>query len=105
MKVGVVAANGRAGQRIVRRCVEEGYDVTAIVRHENQTAAQNVLQKDLFDLTVDDVKDFDVVVDAFGTWDVDSVGLHVPSMQYLISILQKTGISVNGCWWCRKFNC
>jgi len=46
MKVGVIAANGRAGRRIVKRCVEEGFDVTAIVRHENQTAAQNVLLKD-----------------------------------------------------------
>ena len=34
MKVGVIAANGRAGRRIVKRCVEEGFDVTAIVRHE-----------------------------------------------------------------------
>ena len=50
MKVGVIAANGRAGRRIVKRCVEEGFDVTAIVRHKNQTAAQNVLLKDLFDL-------------------------------------------------------
>ena len=92
MKVGVIAANGRAGRRIVKLCVEEGFDVTAIVRHENQTAAQNVLLKDLFDLTTDDVKDFDVIVDAFGTWDADAVGLHVSSMQHLISILQKTDI-------------
>lgn len=79
-------------RRVVKRCVEEGFDVTAIVRHENQTAAQNVLLKDLFDLTTDDVKDFDVVVDAFGVWDAGDVGLHVSSMQHLISILQKTDI-------------
>lgn len=92
MKVGVVAANGRAGRRIVKRCVEEGFEVTAIVRHKNQTVAQNVLQKDLFDLTVNDVKGFDVIVDAFGVWDAKAVELHVSSMQHLISILQKTNV-------------
>lgn len=83
--------HGRAGQRIVKRCVEEEFDVTAIVRHENQTAAQNILLKDLFDLTIDDVKDFDVIVDAFGVWE-DAAGLYVSSMQHLISILQKTDV-------------
>lgn len=49
MKVAVVSANGKAGGLIVKEAVERGMDVAAIVRGENQTAAQNVVKKDLFD--------------------------------------------------------
>lgn len=38
-KIAVVAANGRAGSLIVEEAVCRGFDVTAIVRSENRTAA------------------------------------------------------------------
>lgn len=38
-KIAVVAANGRAGSLIVEEAVRRGFDVTAIVRSENRTAA------------------------------------------------------------------
>lgn len=66
MKIAVVCANGKAGKLIVKEAVSRGLDVTAVVREENQTSAQHVLQKDLFDLTAADLQGFDVVVDAFG---------------------------------------
>lgn len=34
MKIAVVAANGKAGKRIVEEAVRRGMDVTAIVRGE-----------------------------------------------------------------------
>lgn len=71
MKIAVVCANGKAGKLIVKETVERGLDVTAVVRRDNQTAAQNVLKKDLFDLTAADLKGFDVVIDAFGAWTED----------------------------------
>lgn len=48
--IAVVAANGKAGQLIVKEAVNRGLDVTAVVRGENRTIAQHTIVKDLFDL-------------------------------------------------------
>lgn len=90
MKVAVVCANGRAGKLIVKEAVERGLDVTAIVRSENQTVAQNVIQKDLFDLTAADLEEFDVVVDAFGAWEENLLPQHSTSLKHLCDILSGT---------------
>lgn len=87
MKVAVVCANGKAGKLIVKEAVERGLDVTAIVRGVNQTAAQNVLQKDLYDLTAADLESFDAVVDAFGAWTEDVLPQHSTSLKHLCDIL------------------
>ena len=90
MKLAVVCANGKAGQKIVKEAVERGLDVTAVVREENRTVAQKVLQKDLFDLTWDDLSGFDVVVDAFGAWTEETLPQHSTSLQHLCDILSGT---------------
>ena len=87
MKIAVICANGKAGKRIVKEAVNRGLDVTAVVRGENQTAAQKVLQKDLFDLTADDLKDFDVVIDAFGAWTEETLPQHSTSLAHLCDAL------------------
>lgn len=87
MKVAVVCANGKAGRLIVKEAVERGLDVTAIVRSENQTVAQNAVKKDLFDLTVSDLEQYDAVVDAFGAWTEDKLPLHSTSLKHLCDIL------------------
>ena len=46
MKIAVICANGKAGKLIVKEAVSRGLDVTAVVREENQSAAQKVIQKD-----------------------------------------------------------
>ncbi|MGN1097276.1 MAG: NAD(P)-dependent oxidoreductase [Clostridia bacterium] len=92
MKIAVVCANGKAGKLIVNEAVSRGLDVTAVVREDNQTAAQNVLKKDLFDLTAADLKDFDVVIDAFGAWTEDTLPQHSTSLKHLCDILSGTDI-------------
>lgn len=92
MKIAVVCANGKAGKLIVKEAVERGLDVTAVVRSNNQTLAQNVLEKDLFDLTKNDLKDFDVVIDAFGAWTEDVLPQHSTSLAHLCDILSGTDI-------------
>ncbi|MBS6629251.1 MAG: NAD(P)-dependent oxidoreductase [Clostridiales bacterium] len=91
MKIAVICANGKAGKRIVKEAVNRGLDVTAVVRGENQTAAQKVLQKDLFDLTADDLKDFDVVIDAFGAWTEETLPQHSTSLAHLCDALSGSG--------------
>ena len=90
MKIAVAAANGKAGKLIVKEAVDRGMDVTAIVRGENQSAAQHVLVKDIFDLTAEDLKGFDVVVDALGAWTPDLVHTIPDAATYLADLLKGT---------------
>lgn len=92
MKLAVICANGKAGKLIVKEAVERNLDVTAVVREDNQTAAQNVLKKDLFDLTAADLNGFDVVIDAFGAWTEDVLPQHSTSLKHLCDILSGTDI-------------
>ena len=49
-----------------------------------------MLKKDLFDLTADDLKGFDVVIDAFGAWTEETLPLHSTSLKHLCDILSGT---------------
>ena len=90
MKIAVVCANGKAGQLITEEAVNRGLDVTAVVRGENKSAAKKVIVKDLFDLTADDLKGFDAVVDAFGAWTPDTLPQHGTTLKHLCDILGGT---------------
>lgn len=92
MKIAVVCANGKAGKLIVQEAMERGLDVTAVVRGENRTVAKQVIKKDLFDLTADDLKDFDVVIDAFGAWTPETLPQHSTSLKHLCDILSGSSI-------------
>ncbi len=90
MKIAVVAANGRVAGKVIAEAVNRGFDVTAFGRGENNTQAQNYVKKDLFDLTADDLKGFDAVVDAFGAWTEETLGQHSTSLKHLCDILSGT---------------
>lgn len=90
MKIAVVAANGKEGRLIVKEAAERGFDVTAVVRSENRTVADKVIKKDLFDLTAEDLKGFDAVVDAFGAWTEETLPQHSTSLAHLCDILSGT---------------
>ncbi len=92
MKIAVVCANGKAGQLIVKEALNRGLDVTAFVRGENRSAAKQVVVKDLFELTAADLKNFDVVVDAFGAWESEALPQHSASLKHLCDILSGTEI-------------
>lgn len=92
MKIAVVAANGRVAGKVITEAVNRGFDVTAFGRGENNTQAQNYVKKDLFDLTADDLKGFDAVVDAFGAWTEDTLGQHSTSLKHLCDILSGTDV-------------
>lgn len=90
MKIAVVCANGKAGKLITKEAVDRGLDVTAIVRGENKSVAPHSVNKDLFDITSEDLKEFDVVVDAFGAWTEDVLPLHSTSLKVLCDALSGT---------------
>lgn len=67
MKIGIIGASGKAGNLILKEAVERGHEVTAIVRSaskvENKQVA--VVEKNIFDITSQDIENFDVIVNAF----------------------------------------
>lgn len=92
MKIAVVCANGKEGSLIVKEALERNLDVTAIVRSQNKTAANQVVQKDLFALTVEDLVGFDAVIDAFGAWTPETLPQHSTSLKHLCALLSGKNI-------------
>ncbi|USG63752.1 NAD(P)-dependent oxidoreductase [Brevibacillus ruminantium] len=89
MKIGVIGATGKAGSLIAKEAIERGHEVTAIVRNASKLTESRVavLEKDVFQLTSDDLKAFDVVVNAFGAAP-GSEQLHVEAGRVLIEALK-----------------
>ena len=89
MKIGVIGATGKAGSRIAAEAKSRGHEVTAIVRNtaklEDQSLA--VLEKDVFDIISEDLKQFDVVVNAFGA-PMGQEHLHVDAGRVLIEAMK-----------------
>ncbi|MCR8996962.1 NAD(P)-dependent oxidoreductase [Brevibacillus sp. 7WMA2] len=90
MKIAIIGATGRAGKLIMQEALQRGHEVTAIVRDaskldQNQKVA--VLQKDIFDLTTQDLNKFDVVVNSFGAKPGEE-HLHVEAGNVLIEALK-----------------
>lgn len=83
----VICANGKEGKLIVKEAVARGLDVTAVVRGENQSVAEKVIKKDLFDLNASDLQEFDVIVDAFGAWTPETLPQHSTSLKHLCDLV------------------
>lgn len=90
MKIAVICANGKAGQLITKEAIKRGFDVTAVVRGENKSEAGKAIIKDLFDLTKDDLRGFDTVVDACGAWTPETVDDIPNAVKKLCELLKET---------------
>ena len=91
-KIAVVAANGKAGQLIVKEAVSRGMDVTVFVRGENRTAAEKAVVKDIMDIEASDLAGFDAVVDAFGAWTPETLDQHSTTLAHLCDCLAGTDV-------------
>lgn len=91
MKIGIIGANGKAGHFIVKEAVSRGHQVTAIVRDSSKLKEKvdAVIEKSIFDLTSDDLKQVDVVVNAFGA-PLGEEQAHVDAGHALIEALKGT---------------
>ena len=90
MKIGIIGATGKAGSLIMKEAKSRGHEVTAIVRNsqklpEGEDAA--VLEKDIFELDANDLKQFDAVVNAFGV-PPEKAEQHVEAGRSLINALK-----------------
>ncbi|MBT2617620.1 MULTISPECIES: NAD(P)-dependent oxidoreductase [unclassified Bacillus (in: firmicutes)] len=89
MKIGIIGASGKAGSLILKEALTRGHEVTAIVRDEARVQIQgaSVLEKDVFDMKAEDIKEFDVVVNAFGAAP-GKEHLHVDAGKILIKAMK-----------------
>lgn len=89
MKIGIIGASGKAGSLILKEALTRGHEVMAIVRDEARVQIQgaSVLEKDIFDLKAEDIKEFDVVVNAFGAAP-GKEHLHVDAGKILIEAMK-----------------
>ncbi len=92
MKIGIIGATGKAGSLIMKEAKSRGHEVTAIVRDmEKIPAGENaaVLEKDIFDLESSDLRQFDIIVNAFGV-PPEKAEQHVEAGRNLIEALKET---------------
>lgn len=82
MKIAVIGANGKSGSLISKEAKTRGHEVTTIVR-----SGKGDIVKDLFNLTYEDIKDFDVIINAFAAWIPETLGEHVKAAKHLCNML------------------
>lgn len=86
--IAILSASGRAGRLITDEALSRGFSVSAFVRDSkklNPKENLNVIQKDILNLTAQDLNGFDVIIDAFGEW--KDLSLHKKHIGYLSRIL------------------
>lgn len=87
MKIAIIGATGKAGQKITQEALLRKLDATAIVRDAKKlTFAIPTIEKDVLSLTVQDLAPFDVVINAFGA-PFGQEEQHVVVGRHLISLL------------------
>ena len=90
MKIAVIASNGRVGKLVVKEALERGFEVTGIGKGKNESLVKEYIEKDALDVTKQDLKDFDVVVDAVGGWTPETIHYITDVMKHLADILSNT---------------
>lgn len=98
-KVAIIGANGKSGRELVKEALNQGYDVTAIVRNKSYANDKvKVVYKDVFELTKEDLAGFDAVISAFAVWSDETFPLHVKHTKSLADLLSgsKTRLFIVG---------
>ena len=86
MKIGIIGATGKAGQKLTQEAIKRGLDVTAIVRDASKlTESVQVIEKNILELTTEDIKPFDVIINTFAAPLTDAEQYRVMG-QHLIAI-------------------
>lgn len=97
MKIGIIGATGKTGQALLHAAHEQQLTVTAIVRNPDKLTDTGipVIVSDIFNLTTNDLADFDVIISTFAS---SNKPAYARVNQYLATILmgQSTRLIVVG---------
>lgn len=94
MKIGIIGATGKAGSAVYEQAVSRGHETVAIVRDAAKAKEMlgddvDVLERDAFAITTEDLAGLDAVVNAFGTAP-DLAHQHIELAQQLVATAQGT---------------
>jgi hypothetical protein len=90
MKIAVIAASGKVGRLVVEEALNRKHEVVAIVRDASKVVqAIPVIEKDIFQITSQDISEFDVVINAFGSKGADPI-VYQTSTKHLINVLESS---------------
>lgn len=87
MKIAVIGSNGRVARLVISEALNRGFEVTGFGMGENLSKVSNYVEKNALDLTYEDLKDFDVAVDAVGGWTKETIPNITNVIKHLVSIL------------------
>lgn len=89
MKIAIIGASGNVGKKLVQEAIHQSYEVTGIVRNKKSAEELEIpiIEKDLFSLTAEDLKNFDVVIDSFRAASGKEEE-HQTSIQHLIKVFE-----------------
>lgn len=95
MKIGIIGATGNAGRALIAEASKRGHQTTAVVRNAEKAAEVlganvDVVEREAFAVTAEDLAAFDVVVNAFGTAP-DQAYRHVDLSQSLVERVGEAG--------------
>lgn len=86
MKIGIIGATGKSGKKLTQEAIKRELDVTAIVRDASKlTENIQVIEKNILELTSNDIKTFDVIINTFAAPLTDAEQYKVMG-KHLISI-------------------
>ncbi|MEB3643311.1 NAD(P)-dependent oxidoreductase [Streptococcus salivarius] len=96
MKLLIIGATGMTGQSLVAEAISNGLSVVANGRNLDKLSALNnefkditILNKDAFGITLSDLEDVDVIIDAFATAP-EQAYLQIDLAAHLISLLRNS---------------
>lgn len=89
MNIAIIGATGKQGKLLVKEATRRGHHVTAIVRNKNKLLDfnGNIIEKDIFQLTYDDIKDQEVIIDAIGVWTPEEMPLFHSTLDFLSNLV------------------
>lgn len=89
MNIAIIGATGKQGKLLLKEATRRGHQVTAIVRDKNKLSDfnGNILEKDIFHLTYDDIKNQEVIIDAIGVWNLEEMPLLHTTLEHLSNIV------------------
>lgn len=93
MKIAVIGAFGKSGQAIIHEAHQRGHQVLAIAHRDHPEVTlpyDQLLIKDLFDLTKTDLTGVDAVIDAVSAWTPETFAVHTTGISHLAQLLAGT---------------
>lgn len=88
MKIAVIGSNGRVASLVIKEALERGYEVTGFAENEDKNGLKNFVKKEATSLTNEDLRGFDVVVDAVGGWTAETIPNITNAMTHLADVLE-----------------